>query len=164
MVYLSRLHREASVAFVAIQVHFHKKLTVFPICCDTVHTMNNSTGFQSDALASSPRDELRLRVMRLLEEHPEMSQRAIARELGVSLGGVNYALKSLIGRGYVKAGNFPKSDNKSAYLYLLTASGLAQKSTLATSFLSRKLKECEELKEEIETLKREVSSEQSAGS
>ena len=157
MVYLSRLHREASVAFVAIQVHFHKKLTVFPICCDTVHTMNNSTGVQSDALASSPRDELRLRVMRLLEEHPEMSQRAIARELGVSLGGVNYALKALIDKGYVKAGNFAQSDDKSAYLYLLTPAGLLQKSALATTFLSRKIEEYEVLKQEIEMLKREVS-------
>lgn len=155
----------ASVAFVAIQVHFHKKLTVFSICCDTVHAMNNSTGFQSDALASTPsRDELRLRVMRLLEQHPELSQRAIARELGVSLGGVNYALKALIDRGYVKAGNFAKSDNKSLYLYLLTPAGLAQKSSLATTFLGRKLQEYEILKEEIELLKREAGIERGAES
>ena len=126
--------------------------------------MNEHKRPQGNALASSSRDELRLRVMRLLEQHPEMSQRAIARELGVSLGGVNYALKSLIGRGYVKAGNFAKSDNKSSYLYLLTAAGLAQKSALATTFLSRKLEEYEILKEEIKTLQREVSSEQSTGS
>ena len=103
---------------------------------------------------------MRLRVLRLLEQHPQMSQRAIARELGVSLGGVNYALKALIDRGYVKVCNFAKSENKSAYLYLLTAAGLAQKSALATTFLSLKLEEYEVLKEEIETLKREASTEQ----
>lgn len=92
-----------------------------------------------------------------------MSQRAIARELGVSLGGVNYAIKALVERGYVKAGNFARSGNKSAYLYLLTRAGFAQKSVLAKTFLSRKLEEYEVLKQEIEMLKREASNEQGAG-
>ena len=86
-----------------------------------------------------------------------MSQREIARELGVSLGGVNYALKALIERGFIKAGNFGRSDNKSAYLYLLTPAGLSQKSALAATFLRRKLEEYEALKQEINSLKREVN-------
>ena len=91
-----------------------------------------------------------------------MSQREIARELGVSLGGVNYALKALIERGFVKAGNFGKSENKAAYLYLLTPAGLVQKSALAATFLSRKLEEFEALKQEIKSLKRELSEGQGA--
>jgi len=114
--------------------------------------------------ASSSRDELRLRILRLLEQHPEMSQREIARELGVSLGGVNYALKALIERGFVKAGNFGRSENKSAYLYLLTPAGLAQKSALAATFLSWKLEEYEVLKREIKALKQEARSAQGAES
>ena len=126
--------------------------------------MNDPSGLHRNSRLTTRRDELRLRVLRLLEQHPEMSQRALARELGVSLGGVNYALKALMDRGYVKAGNFSKSDNKSAYLYMLTPSGFAQKSALATTFLSRKLEEYEVLKHEIEMLKREVSSDLGDGS
>ena len=80
------------------------------------------------------REELRLEVMRVIEANPEVSQRQLAAELGVSLGGVNYALKALIERGFVKAGNFGRSDNKGAYLYLLTPEGVAQKSALAARF------------------------------
>ena len=105
---------------------------------------------------SVPREELRLRVMQLIETHPEMSQRRIARELGVSLGAVNYALKALVERGFVKAGNFGRSENKAAYLYLLTPEGIAQKSVLAATFLTRKLEEYEVLKQEIKSLKKEV--------
>ena len=123
--------------------------------------MNAPRSPQSDVLASTPRDELRLRVMRLLEQHPEMSQRAIARELGVSLGGVNYALKALVERGFVKADNFYKSGNKAAYLYVLTPQGVSEKASLATAFLSRKLEEHELLRQEIETLKGEVDLEDS---
>lgn len=128
------------------------------ISCASVHAMNDGGSLgRTNGPVSSSRDELRLRILRLLELHPEMTQREIARELGVSLGGVNYALKALIERGFVKAGNFGRSENKSAYLYLLTPAGLLQKSALAATFLSRKLEEYEALKQEIESLKREVS-------
>ena len=127
--------------------------------------MNSETNISApDETVSPPRDELRLRILRLLEEHPEMSQREIARDLGVSLGGVNYALKALIERGFVKAGNFSRSENKAAYLYLLTPEGIAQKSVLAAQFLGRKLDEYEVLKREIKSLKREVSAGQGTGS
>ena len=107
------------------------------------------------------RDELRLRVLRALEVNPELSQRQLAAELGVSLGGVNYALKALIERGSVKADNFRKSGNKIAYLYVLTPQGVAEKASLAAAFLGRKLEEYEVLKQEIESLKSEVRSDQS---
>ena len=99
--------------------------------------------------------------MRVIEANPEISQRQIARELGVSLGGVNYALKALIERGFVKADNFRKSGSKAAYLYVLTPRGIAEKSSLATAFLGRKLEEYELLKQEIEALKGEVGSDES---
>lgn len=106
----------------------------------------------------SARDELRLRVLRALEANPELSQRQLAAELGVSLGGVNYALKALMERGFVKADNFRKSGRKVAYLYLLTPKGVAEKASLATAFLGRKLEEYEVLRQEIEALKDEVGS------
>ena len=109
-------------------------------------------------LSTGARDELRLRVLSALEANPEMSQRQLAAELGVSLGGVNYALKALIERGFVKADNFRKSGSKVAYLYMLTPKGITEKTSLATAFLGRKLAEYEVLKQEIEALKGEVGS------
>lgn len=96
------------------------------------------------------------RVLRLIEKHPEMRQRDFACQLGVSFGGVNYVLKALVERGLVKAGNFGGSDRKGAYLYLLMSEGVAQKSSLATRILSRKLEECEALKAAIAELKRDT--------
>ena len=107
------------------------------------------------------RDELRLKVLRALEANPELSQRQLAAELGVSLGGVNYALKALIERGFVKVDNFRKSGRKAAYLYLLTPKGIVEKTSLAAAFLGRKLEEYEVLKLEIEALKGEVGSDDS---
>ena len=80
-------------------------------------------------------------MLRALEVNPKLSQRQLAQELGVSLGGVNYALRALIERGFVKADNFRKSGAKAAYLYVLTPKGIAEKSSLATAFLGRKLEE-----------------------
>ena len=114
--------------------------------------------------STGAKDELRLRVLRALEANPELSQRQLAKELGVSLGGVNYALKALIERGFVKADNFRKSGNKSAYLYVLTPKGVAEKASLASAFLGQKLEEYEVLRQEIEALKGEVGSGDSAKS
>ena len=104
------------------------------------------------------RDELRLRVLRALEANPELTQRQLAAELGVSLGGVNYALKALVERGSVKADNFRKSGRKVAYLYVLTPKGVVEKASLAAAFLGRKLEEYEVLRQEIEGLKGDVGS------
>ena len=120
--------------------------------------MNNMLQNDKSVLSTGARDELRLRVLRALEANPELSQRQLAAELGVSLGGVNYALKGLIERGFVKADNFRKSGNKVAYLYVLTPQGVAEKASLATAFLGRKLEEYEVLRQEIEALKGEVGS------
>ena len=120
--------------------------------------MNNTATNTAQGPVMSARDELRLRVLRALEANPELSQRQLAAELGVSLGGVNYALKALMERGFVKADNFRKSGRKVAYLYLLTPKGVAEKASLATAFLGRKLEEYEVLRQEIEALKDEVGS------
>ena len=120
--------------------------------------MNDALENNDSSLNTGARDELRLRVLRALEANPELSQRQLAAELGVSLGGVNYALKALVERGFVKAGNFRKSGNKVAYLYVLTPQGVAEKASLATAFLGQKLEEYEVLRQEIEALKGEVDS------
>ena len=120
--------------------------------------MNDALKNSESALHPGARDELRLRVLRALESNPELSQRQLAAELGASLGGVNYALKALIERGFVKADNFRKSGSKVAYLYVLTPQGVAEKVSLATTFLDRKLEEYEVLRQEIEALKGEVDS------
>ena len=108
------------------------------------------------AQKTSTRDELRLKVLLALEENPDLTQRQLAAELGASLGGINYALKALIERGFVKANNFRKSGRKAAYLYVLTRKGIVEKTSLAAAFLGRKLEEYEMLRREIESLKGEV--------
>ena len=123
--------------------------------------MNDSSKEASHAQKIGARDELRLKVLRALEANPELSQRRLAAELGVSLGGANYALKALMERGFVKANNFRKSGRKAAYLYVLTPKGVVEKTSLAAAFLGRKLAEYEALKQEIETLKGELGSDDS---
>lgn len=120
--------------------------------------MNDVTQDNAQGAETGARDELRLRVLRALEANPELTQRQLAAELGVSLGGVNYALKALVERGFVKADNFRKSGNKGTYLYILTPQGVAEKASLAGAFLGQKLAEYEVLRQEIEALKGEVGS------
>jgi EPS-associated MarR family transcriptional regulator len=96
------------------------------------------------------------KLMRLLEENPGMSQRDAARELGVSLGKVNYCLRALISRGWVKAANFKNSQNKAAYLYMLTPSGIAGKTSVAVEYMKEKVREYEALRVEIEEMRRET--------
>ena len=102
------------------------------------------------------RDEMQLQVLRRLHGTPEISQRGLAKELGVSLGSVNHCFKALVAKGWVKAQNFGHSPNKLGYIYLLTPSGLTEKSALTARFLKRKLEEYEALQSEIEELRREV--------
>ena len=94
--------------------------------------------------------------MRVIEANPEMSQRKIARQLGISMGEVNNSMTALIEQGLVQTRDFGRSDNKLGYVYLLTPAGMTQKTELAGSFLSRGLQEYEVLKQEIDTLGLEV--------
>src|SRR5690606_9195869 len=101
-------------------------------------------------------DEYRYKVLKLLAENPHMSQRELARELGISMGKVNYCIQALIEKGMVKVGNFKNSQNKQAYAYLLTPKGIEDRAKVTARFLNRKLAEYEALQAEIEDLRREV--------
>ena len=101
-------------------------------------------------------EEEQFRILRLIEVNSNVSQRDLAREMGVSLGKVNYCVNALIKKGWVKARNFRKSNNKLAYAYLLTPRGIEQKAVITAQFLRRKVAEYESLKTEIAVLKREV--------
>ena len=102
-------------------------------------------------------EERQLIALRLLEAKPDMTQRELAKAMGISLGAVNYCLKALVEKGWVKLENFQKNPKKLPYLYLLTPSGVSAKATLTAGFLTRKLAEYEALKVEIEQLKNEVA-------
>jgi len=101
-------------------------------------------------------DGLRYRLLALLQQNPNLSQRAIAQSLGISLGKVNYCLKALIARGWIKAMKFCRDGNKKAYAYILTPEGLEEKALVTIRFLKRKIREYEEIQKEIEKLKKEV--------
>lgn len=102
-------------------------------------------------------DEMRLKLMRLLETNPGMSQRELARTLGISVGRVNYCVQALIRRGLIKAANFKNSRNKTAYMYLLTRQGIEQKAALTLKFLQIKMREYEALRVEIDEMRREAA-------
>lgn len=101
-------------------------------------------------------DEYRYKILKTLEQNPEISQRDLARELGVSLGRVNFCLKALIDVGLLKVTNFRNSRNKLAYMYLLTPNGVKEKSLITERFLKLKLKEYEALEAEIKLLRSEA--------
>ncbi len=100
--------------------------------------------------------ETHYKLLTYLDEHPDVTQRQLAAHLGVSLGKVNYCLKALIEKGLIKARNFSESENKRAYLYMLTRQGIEDKARVTVSFLHCKIEEYEQLKAEIETLREEV--------
>lgn len=101
-------------------------------------------------------DEAHYKLMRLIEANPGMSQRDIARALGMSLGKVNYCLRAVARKGWIKATNFKNSHNKAAYLYWLTARGVKMKARMTVRFLSIKVQEYEALRAEIEQMRREA--------
>lgn len=101
-------------------------------------------------------DEYRYKILKELQQDPDISQRELARRLEISLGKANFCLKALIEKGLVKADNFKNSTNKVGYLYLLTPKGVEEKVSLTQRFLQRKLKEHEALEKEIEHLRQEV--------
>ena len=106
---------------------------------------------------SKVQEDIRFRILRLLEENPEMSQRDLAREVGISTGSANYLLKALIEKGFVKLGNFKAAEDKRRYAYLLTPKGVAEKAAITQRFLARKMEEFEALKAEIAALKSDLN-------
>ena len=105
---------------------------------------------------SQTENEIELRLLARLQNEPVVSQRRLAADLGVSLGSINYCLKALTTKGFVKAQNFSKSNNKLGYAYLLTPSGIAAKSRLTASFLKRKRAEYRRLGHEISELEAQM--------
>jgi EPS-associated MarR family transcriptional regulator len=97
-----------------------------------------------------------LSILREIKKSPELTQRELSSNLGISLGKVNFLLKALIDKGHIKVDNFRKSNNKSAYLYYLTPKGVEEKAKITYRFLRRKMKEYEDLEQEIRRLKEEV--------
>ena len=88
-------------------------------------------------------------VLRKIVQKPDSSQRELASELGFSLGKLNYCLKELKKKGFIKIENFKKSKKKLNYLYMLTPSGFTMKKNLTLNFMKIKMKEYDELKKEI---------------
>jgi EPS-associated MarR family transcriptional regulator len=109
-----------------------------------------------DSRQAKIQEDTYFRVMRILQENPDLTQRELAVRLGVSVGGLNYCLNALIGKGLVKVQNFTHSKNKFGYVYVLTPRGMSEKAALTTRFLKRKMEEYAALKTEIENLKAEV--------
>ena len=106
---------------------------------------------------SSANDEIQLRVLRLLKANPQMTQRELAEALGVSLGKTNFCIKALFEKGLIKLQNFQSNRHKLAYSYLLTPTGIAEKSAITARFLTRKMAEYEQLRVEIASLQHEIS-------
>jgi EPS-associated MarR family transcriptional regulator len=101
-------------------------------------------------------DGIRYRLFQLLHADPELSQRDLARTLGISLGKANYCLRALIAKGWVKTRGFRRSGKKLSYAYLLTPAGIEEKAEVTVRFLQRKLREYDALSVEIEELRQEV--------
>ena len=102
-------------------------------------------------------EETSYRLIKVIENNPDISQRELAKEMGISLGKTNYCIKGLMDKGWLKARNFKNSNNKIAYAYVLTLGGLGEKAKITSRFLKRKLHEYERIKSEIEQLRQEVS-------
>ena len=112
---------------------------------------------RDDSYAIFMNQELSIKIIRELEKAPEQSQRALSKRCGVSLGSIHYCMKALVEKGYVKARNFKNAQNKLAYAYILTPSGINLKKELTLAFLKRKQAEYEALQKEIKALEEDLA-------
>ena len=112
---------------------------------------------------SQLQEDAYFRVLRLLQDNPEMSQRELAKAVGVSVGGMHYVLNALIEKGLVKLDNFASAKDKRRYSYILTRRGIAEKAKITRRFLTRKLEEYEALRIEIEELERDLEDDVPSG-
>ncbi len=101
--------------------------------------------------------DIHYKVMHILQKNPHFTQRELSRELGLSLGKLNYCLKALVNKGWIKIGNFSQSKNKTRYVYLMTPKGISEKTAMTKDFMQRKIREYEALRAEIELLKSDIS-------
>ena len=105
----------------------------------------------------TPAEQAQLRVLKIFEAQPEISQRQLAEEMGVSVGKANYLIKALLQKGHIKAGNFLRAQDKLKYAYLLTPEGLSAKLQLTRDYLARKEVEYHAIKAEIEAMRMELA-------
>ena len=98
------------------------------------------------------REDAQFRILRLLDDNPEMSQRELAKAVGISAGGVHYVINALVEKGLIKLGNFTAAEDKRRYAYILTRAGVAAKADLTRRFLMRKMAEYEALRVEIDSI------------
>lgn len=103
------------------------------------------------------REDVQFRILRLLQDNPELSQRELAKSVGVSTGGIHYVLNALLDKGLLKLGNFTAAEDKRRYAYVLTPKGIAKRADLTKRFLSRKMAEYELLKAEIDEVCADLS-------
>ena len=104
--------------------------------------------------------EIRYRLLKILSREPNLTQRELASELGISLGKVNNCLSDLVQKGYIKVKNFKDSKHKLRYLYILTPHGLEEKARITVRFFKRKLKEYDQLQQQITELRQEIEEEE----
>lgn len=105
---------------------------------------------------SKVQEDVRFRVLRLLHDNPELSQRDLAEAVGISNGSAHYLVSALLDKGLIKLGNFTAAQDKRRYAYILTPKGMAEKAAITKRFLERKIQEYDALKAEIEALKDEL--------
>jgi EPS-associated MarR family transcriptional regulator len=108
---------------------------------------------------SKIQEDVRFRVLRLLHDNPELSQRELAGAVGISNGSAHYLLTALLDKGLIKLGNFTAAQDKRRYAYILTPKGIAEKAAITKRFLERKVQEYDALKAEIDALKGELGDE-----
>lgn len=106
--------------------------------------------------AAMPFDDIHCHLLHLIERQPDITQREAARHLGVSVGKLNYCMRALIARGYIKLGHFQRQPDKRVYRYMLTPAGIEQKARITLQFLQRKMAEYDRLAQEIRQLRAEL--------
>jgi EPS-associated MarR family transcriptional regulator len=102
------------------------------------------------------REDVHFRILRILQENPEMSQRDLAKAVGVSTGGIHYVLAALLEKSLIKLGNFTAAEDKRRYAYVLTPKGIAARAVLTKQFLARKMAEYEAIRAEIDEIQAEI--------
>jgi EPS-associated MarR family transcriptional regulator len=115
---------------------------------------------KQSTMSTQTQEDTAFRVMRLLQANPDLTQRELAQQLGISVGGLNYCLNALVKKGWVKMKISPHSKNKYGFIYVLTPSGIAEKASITHRFLLRKANEYTALKAEIEALIAEMGIDQ----
>jgi len=151
MLYRSKLSEH--VDCVSYQGFCHAEAPCRQALCGSLRESSDVMATMRDKL----REDVQFRVLRLLQENPELSQRDLARAVGVSTGGMHYIINALVEKGLLKLGNFTSAFDKRRYAYKLTPKGLSEKARLTRKFLIRKMAEYEVLKAEIEDVRGDLS-------